>query len=717
MLRRLQYHVDLQVTSLSPGSAECSMALHEAMRETSQEPEASSGEVLRRIDSYIASIRGRRRGLVSFPFWIVENVVPIACGFRPPFSTMSREERRWLLRSRVLRPHFERAKAANPALADLMYQMGDITHALVSMAFFTTGRGQAQVGYIAPDARARLQPDIAVDRPPKGADVLPFPSNGNDPVGKKPLSQPSAASTLLAPRIGTPGPESAPPAEVDYCIVGSGAAGGILAYRLGAAIGKNSSICVLERGGYYTPHADFSDDEMRMISLLYAEGGLQMTRSFDFTVLQGECVGGTTVINNAVCFRMPDIARHEWKDFGIDTDALETHYDKVAAEINIAPVSDVSLNTRAQALFTTGVEKYNASLAAGTPLGMGSLSPVDRNSGNFLNCLGCGHCNIGCRYMRKLSVLETYIPWAQAEGIKVLSGVAAVQCDTETAGGKKRVTGVIVRTRAGGFRRIRIRKSLIVAGGAIASSRFLLRSGVGGDGVGKSLSCNFAVPPLVEFPEAVNAFDGLQMALFAFPKSHDAVFETTFNPPGSFAIAVPLYMRKHAELMAAFTRTVNFTALVASDPAGLVSGKRDLLFGRAIEWAQTPNDIQRIKMAMATVIRIAQAAGARRVYLPTHPVLDVPLGGGSPEAIIKQMDRVLNDRKFFNFVTAHPQGGNLMADESFRERVIDLDFRVRDCDNLFVCDASVFPRGVRVNPQWTIMALASAAGERIAQTT
>jgi choline dehydrogenase-like flavoprotein len=81
------------------------------------------------------------------------------------------------------------------------------------------------------------------------------------------------------------------------------------------------------------------------------------------------------------------------------------------------------------------------------------------------------------------------------------------------------------------------------------------------------------------------------------------------------------------------------------------------------------------------------------------------------------MDRVLNDDRYFNFVTAHPQGGNLMAGDSFEERVVDLDFRVRDCENVFVCDASVFPRGIRVNPQWTIMAMASAASESVVAST
>jgi choline dehydrogenase-like flavoprotein len=58
-----------------------------------------------------------------------------------------------------------------------------------------------------------------------------------------------------------------------------------------------------------------------------------------------------------------------------------------------------------------------------------------------------------------------------------------------------------------------------------------------------------------------------------------------------------------------------------------------------------------------------------------------------------------------------------MASDSFNERVVDTDFRVKDTENLYVCDASIFPRGVKVNPQWTIMAAASLASEKIISKT
>ncbi|HEY3139388.1 MAG TPA: GMC family oxidoreductase, partial [Blastocatellia bacterium] len=709
-LRRLQYHVDYQIVSLRPSSAECIMALHRAFRESSQAPELSAREVLERIDEHIAGMRGRRRGLLSFPFWLVENVFPFLKWFRPPFSTMSRDEERWFLRRYILRPHYERVKAKVPGIAEFMFKIGDIVHALVTLAYFSTTRAQAQVGYVLPDARKRLQSDIATERPPIGADPPPLPSDNQDPAGRKPVAPLPAAASLLTPRVGVPVDTPEIPNEVDYCIVGSGAAGAVLAYRLAAAKGKEASICVLERGGYYSPRQDFSDDEMRMIRMLYAESGLQISRSFDFTILQGECVGGTTVINNAVCFQMPQVSQNEWKGFGVDVGTITQHYARVRDEINISVIKPETVNQNVENLFIKGVDGYNAAHN-----GMGRISAAQRLSGNFSNCLGCGLCNIGCRRMRKLSMLETFIPWAKAHGALVVPNVGAVQCETEN-GPRKKVTAVVIRMPNGEFRRLRIRKALIVAAGAIASSRFLMRSNVGGEAVGKGLACNFAIAPLVQFPERTDAFDGLQMTLFAAPESFEAIFETTFFPPGSCSIALPLYFDRHSGMMEAYRQSANFTALVGSDPGGSVSRKRDVMFGRAVQWEQTADDVVRIKKAVATIVRISKSAGAKRILLPTHPVLEINLDSTTDETL-RAFDHVLGDKSYFNFVTAHPQGGNMMASDSFDERVVDLDFRVRDCENLFVCDASIFPRGIRVNPQWTIMALASEAAGRIAEMT
>ena len=45
--------------------------------------------------------------------------------------------------------------------------------------------------------------------------------------------------------------------------------------------------------------------------------------------------------------------------------------------------------------------------------------------------------------------------------------------------------------------------------------------------------------------------------------------------------------------------------------------------------------------------------------------------------------------------------------------VVDPDFRVHGYRNLYVCDASVFPTSIGVNPQLTVMALADYAVSRV----
>jgi cholesterol oxidase len=62
--------------------------------------------------------------------------------------------------------------------------------------------------------------------------------------------------------------------------------------------------------------------------------------------------------------------------------------------------------------------------------------------------------------------------------------------------------------------------------------------------------------------------------------------------------------------------------------------------------------------------------------------------------------------------TAHIMGGAVMG-ESAETGVIDADHRVFGYENLLVCDGSVIPANLGVNPSLTITALAEYAMSRL----
>src|SRR5215211_9499291 len=98
--------------------------------------------------------------------------------------------------------------------------------------------------------------------------------------------------------------------DVDVCIIGSGAAGAILGTKL-AESGK--SVVILEKGGYYDGES-MNQREADMLRLLWQNAGANFTSNLRIAIAQGSCLGGSTVINDAVCFGIPELVINQWQE-------------------------------------------------------------------------------------------------------------------------------------------------------------------------------------------------------------------------------------------------------------------------------------------------------------------------------------------------------------------------------------------------------------------
>ncbi len=703
LFRKVYYHVENNITSLSPSNAQNAMAVHDALYGGSED---DGSQVIQSIDRHVSNIRGRKRGLLNFPFWLIENVFNILYGFYPSYSSMDKQNRKYFLRRYLLRPLNERAKSYFPILTEFSYKISGAVHALVTIAHYNQLGNKEKIGFVPVEARDRLAGDFNITNAPFSR-TSKLPKSDNEPENFKADS--FSSQPLISNRIVTAVKENPLPAEIDYLVIGSGAGGAVMTYRLASEVNDPSKILLVERGSRFSPLQDFNDNEMEMIGKLYKEGGLQQTKKFDLIVLQGECLGGTTVINNGICVKLPTFIRQRWQDeFDINLTDIDAEYDKIAKEIDIQPIPDNVINQKVKQKFIDGVTGLNKILSPEQKL---IDFPIQSN---HRNPLGEGLDNIGNKRMRKRSMLETYIPWSEARGVNVVSNWSAVRFICNGRHAKE----VLFRSNIGTLKRVRVNKAVIVAGGTIASSHFLLRSDIK-ENVGHGLSCNFAFPVAFKFSEELKAFDGLQITLGALDPQSRGAFETYFNPPASFSISLPFYFNRHKTTMMSYNKLANFGALVGSEPNGNVELKPDWINGRAFNWNFGYKDKENIKYALSTLIKMGFYAGAESAIIPTDPGIELPLNEKNINDFCRELLHYPLNINDLHLTTAHPQGGNKMAGKNSihkKSRVINENYKLEGFENVFVADASIFPTGITINPQWTIMAMSSLASKKVLET-
>jgi hypothetical protein len=140
----------------------------------------------------------------------------------------------------------------------------------------------------------------------------------------------------------------------------------------------------------------------------------------------------------------------------------------------------------------------------------------------------------------------------------------------------------------------------------------------------------------------------------------------------------------------------------------LVTGGPDVVF------QPTQGDMKKLIDALVILGEIFFAAGAMEVYASTRTYQPYRNSAAiiSAQSEVDRLRELVRHDYDILLGTGHPQGGNAMG-TSPNDSVIGPDFKVFGYNNLYLCDASVFPTSTTVNPQLTVMALAHYAAQRI----
>jgi choline dehydrogenase-like flavoprotein len=533
--------------------------------------------------------------------------------------------------------------------------------------------------------------------------------------------------------------------EVDFVIIGSGAAGGILAKELS---GHGFQVVVLEQGPYLT-EADFVHDEIKVLQedLLTNHPKLQPT-TFRKTPLDkakhqralvyGRLVGGTSVHFTANFWRLHEIDFIErskigaipganFVDWPITYNDLEPYYTKVEWEIGVSGLAGASPFDPPRSkpypmpplpVKSSGVIFERAARKLGwnpfpAPMAILSEARPGRSA-----CVNCGFClAFGCEVGAKSSSLATAVRMAEKTGhceIRPNSYVHRIELDE-----RGRATGAVYFD-AQRNTHLQKAKAVIVCANGAETPRLLLLSankqfpnGLANSSgvVGTNLMLNTGAVSIGVFDEPLNDYKGFAVSrilhdFYELDKEKvgfygggglDARFDMT---PIGFALGslppdAPRWGKDFKSVLKHnFTRSMEIfghgTSLpVESNSFSLDDELKDAwgLPALRMTYKDHPDDMKLAHWLAARSMELLDAAGAKQKW--TMPV------GESEFAV-------------------HLLGTCRMGNDPAKS-VINPDHRTHDVKNLFLCDGSSLVTSGRGQPTMTIEALAFRAADRITE--
>jgi choline dehydrogenase-like flavoprotein len=527
---------------------------------------------------------------------------------------------------------------------------------------------------------------------------------------------------------------------VDFAIVGSGAAGGIITKELATA---GFSVVVLEQGPRLT-EAQFIHDEFGIFRGHNANDPATQPQTFRtspqesakqaLALIYGRLVGGSNAHFTGNFWRLRPSDFNEASvlggvpgaglvDWPITYEELEPYYTKAEWELGVSgePGPFDPPRSRPYPMPPLPVKSSGVLMERGArALGLHPQpSPLAINS-QFYNgrpaCQHCGFCLFFmCEFRAKSTSMVTMLPLAEATGrceIRPESYVARIEMDRNG-----RATGV---TYFDSQKRMQLQraKAVVLCANGGETPRLLLNSetprfkgGLANSSgmVGKYLMFNTYFGVNAQFEHPLNEFKSVQNTRLVLdfyqtdPRRGfyggggiDARFDKypiTFAfgglPPES-----PTWGEGFARNLAEqFTRSMFFGTHGTSLPVETNSVALDPSLKDAwglpcmrVTYKDHPDDLKCAEFLVSQATRIAQAAGALKAW-------PVPVQAQSQSVHLLGTCRMGNDPG---------------------KSVIDKFHRTHDVKNLFICDGSSMVTSSRGQPTETISALAFRAGEHIA---
>jgi choline dehydrogenase-like flavoprotein len=303
-------------------------------------------------------------------------------------------------------------------------------------------------------------------------------------------------------------------------------------------------------------------------------------------------------------------------------------------------------------------------------------------------------CAFGCPTGAKQHAGDAYLATARAAGALTCTGARVERIVMRGP----RATAVEARTPAGG--RVTVgAETVVVAAGTIHTPLLLGANGLRGNGMlGGNLSLHPATAVWGLFDEPVDMVRGVPQSYFVDEFAADGIMlEGIAGPPDYVAMAAPVSGDRHRELMLRYRHLGQCGLMVSDRSRGRVRGRPG---APLIRYDLCREDVATVHRGLIRLAELLAAAGAHTLYLPLARLPELPAAELAP---LRALDVRRGDLELMGF---HPLG-TARAHADPARGAVDPDLRVHGAENVYVADGSAVPGALGVNPQITIMALAT----------